>query len=373
MVKLTFYPLGNADTCLIDFENGQKMLVDYAHCRSGEDENDLRIDLRSKLLEDLEEAERDYYDVVAFTHADDDHIRGASDFFHLDHAKTYQGTDRIKIVELWVPASMVLEENLNGDAKVIRAEARHRLRNGEGIRVFSRPTKLTEWFKSESLDPTTREHLITDAGKFVPGFNRWGDSAEFFVHSPFAFRDGESLQDRNEGSLVLQATFSVGGRDTCFMLGADTPCEAWADIVNITRNRGRAERLEWDVFKLPHHCSYLSLSPDKGKNKTEPVSEVKWLFEQGRTGGIIVSPSNPIPAGDGDGQPPHRQAANYYKEVATDIDGEFVVTMEHPKKSGPEPLVIEIGGNGALLKKSLLSAGSLASLRPTPRAGASHG
>ena len=267
---------------------------------------------------------------------------------------------------------MVLEENLNADAKVIRAEARHRLRNGEGIRVFSRPKKLSEWFKTESLDPTTREHLISDTGKLVPGFSSGNDGAEFFAHSPFAFRDGESLQDRNEGSLVLHVTFSVGGRDTCFILGADTPSEAWTDIVNITYSHKRGERLVWDVFKLPHHCSYLSLSPEKGKNKTEPVPEGKWLFKQGRTGGIIISSSNPIPTDDVDDQPPHRQAANYYKEVAANIDGEFVVTMEHPKKSRPEPLVIEIGGNGALLRKSLLSAGSLTALRPTPRAGARH-
>ncbi|MEW6531472.1 MAG: hypothetical protein AB1473_11590 [Thermodesulfobacteriota bacterium] len=369
MVRLTFYPLGNADTCLIDFQNGRKMLVDYAHCRSGEEESDLRIDLRSKLIEDLEEADRDWYDVVAFSHADDDHVRGASDFFYFDHAKKYQGAGRAKIAELWVPASMVLEQNLDGDAGVIRAEARHRLRQGAGIRVFSRPSKLTEWFKAESLDPSSRERLMTDAGQLVPGFTTNADGVEFFVHSPFAFRDGEGLQDRNEGSLVLHVTFTVEGRTTCCMLGADTPCERWTDVVNITLGHNRDERLVWDVFKLPHHCSYLSLSPDKGKNKTEPVPAVKWLFDQGRPGGIIVSPSDPIPANDDNSQPPHRQAANYYRDVVATIDGDFVVTMEHPKKSRPEPLVIEIGGAGALLKKSLLGAGPIASLQPTPRAG----
>ena len=30
MPKLTFYPLGNADTCLIDLADGRKVLFDYA-------------------------------------------------------------------------------------------------------------------------------------------------------------------------------------------------------------------------------------------------------------------------------------------------------------------------------------------------------
>ena len=56
--KLTFYPLGNADCCLIDLENGQKILFDYANVRDSDDDDDLRIDLPEKLREDLEEAEK---------------------------------------------------------------------------------------------------------------------------------------------------------------------------------------------------------------------------------------------------------------------------------------------------------------------------
>jgi len=264
MVKITFYPLGNADCCLIDFKNGRKMLVDYAHCREGEDEDDLRIDLYKTLQDDLEEAGRKDYDVVAFTHADDDHVRGSSDFFYFEHAEKYQEDDRVKIKELWVPATMILEENLKGDARVIRSEARYRLKKGKGIKVFSRPARLKEWLDNEGLKLEDRKHLIIDAGNLIPGFKVESDGAEHFVHSPFAFRDGDSLQDRNEGSLVLHVTFVVGDQETKLMLGADTPYDAWTDIVNITRNHNRDHRLVWDVFKLPHHCSYTALSDEKG-------------------------------------------------------------------------------------------------------------
>lgn len=49
-----------------------------------------RIDLPGVLRKDLEGCKRDYYDVVGFSHLDDDHIRGACNFFYLEHAEKYQ-------------------------------------------------------------------------------------------------------------------------------------------------------------------------------------------------------------------------------------------------------------------------------------------
>jgi hypothetical protein len=139
-------------------------------------------------------------------------------------------------------------------------------------------------------------------------------------------------------------------------------------IVSVTRAHGNEERLEWDVSKLPHHCSYLSLGPEKGSSSTTPVPAVKWLYEQqGQTGSIIVSTSDPIPSEDTD-NPPHRQAANYYRGVSSSLFGEFVVTMEHPKKTAPERLIIEIGRSGASVKKQVAVGAPLVS-RPAPRAG----
>lgn len=370
MHKITFFPLGNADCCLIDLDNGRKMLFDYAHCRNPEDDKDLRIDLFAALHENLATANRDYFDVTAFTHADDDHIKGASDFFYLEHANKYQGNGRIKINELWVPAAMIVEENLNGEAKIIRAEARYRLKEGKRVRVFSRPDRLKDWLENEGIKLEHRKHLITDAGELVPGSNKLSDGVEFFVHSPFAKRMEDGLIDRNEDSLILHATFNFNGQETRFMLIGDTTYEVLTEIVNITKYHKRETRLAWDIFDVPHHCSYLALSNERGKDKTEPVPDVKWLFEQGAKGGILVSPSKPIPKNDEDPQPPHRQAANYYKEVAYKISGDFAVTMEHPTETNPKPLVITIDNSGATLKKLIITGGAAGGgNRPAPRAG----
>lgn len=127
MHTLTFYPLGNADTSKIDLPNGRTLLFDYANTRDPDDATDLRIDLAKQLRAELSKAGRKSFDVVAFTHLDDDHVTGAPDFFSLEHASKYQGDGRIDIDDLWVPAAAIIETGLTGDKRVIQREARYRL------------------------------------------------------------------------------------------------------------------------------------------------------------------------------------------------------------------------------------------------------
>lgn len=346
MAKIIVYPLGNADTTLIALDQ-KFMLCDYAAKRNPDDPDDRRCDLAEELKSDLNYPLRKEIDVVAFTHLDDDHICGATEFFHLEHADKYQGDDRVKIKELWVPAAAIVEEGAEDEARIIRQEARHRLKEGKGIRVFSRPAHLKDWLEANGLTLADRQHLITDAGQLVPGWSKAVDGVEFFVHSPFAEHDGDALLDRNECSLVFQATFQSG--DTKFLMAADTPWHIWEKIVDITKAHGNDHRLAWDVYKLPHHCSYLSLSPEKGETETVPVENVQWLLDQGRHGAIVVSTSKPIDDEDDD-QPPHFQAKNCYKTNLKKKSGKFIVTMEHPNRVSPTRLVIKVTAAGASLE-----------------------
>lgn len=376
MHKMTFFPLGNADCCRIDLENGKKILFDYANTRNPDDDDDLRCDLERELRDDLEEAERDDFDVVAFTHLDEDHYKGATSFFWLNHAAKYQGEGRIKIGVMWVPAAAITEEGIEKEeGKVLQKEAQYRFKKGEGIRVFSRPGRLKDWCKRNGVDFDSRKHLITDAGNVAPDFTTEDDEVEFFVHSPFAKRlDENNVEDRNQDAIVMQATFKVEETETKALLMADATHEVITDIVEITKSKNREEKLEWDIVKLPHHCSYLSVGPDKGSNKTEPVDAVKELFEEfGQDSGVIISTSREIPAkgskGDKDSDPPHRQSANYYKEDVVDSIDNFKVTMEHPSKSSPKPIVIEIDESKATVVKRAAVAGSAAFITRPPRAG----
>ncbi len=376
MHKITIFPLGNADCCQIDLQCGKTILFDYADTRDSNDKADLRCDLPKELRDALQQRERDYYDVVAFTHLDRDHFGGATNFFYLEHAEKYQKGDRTKMRVMWVPAGFLTEQGPDDEeARILQREARHRFKGGRGIRVFSRPERLKEWCDKNGISLADRLSLITDAGKIAPEFSLAQDGVEFFVHSPFAVRQDENtVEDRNGDSIVVQATFEVDEVKTKALLMADSPHEALSEIVSVTRKKGNDTRLEWDIVKLPHHSSYLSLGPEKGEDKTKPVENVAWLYEKQRQyGGIIVSTSKPIPVKgsteDEDPQPPHRQAANYYKEILAEVVGQYIVTMEHPTKESPKPVIIEIGTDKATVKKRSISAAYVATSRPAPRAG----
>jgi hypothetical protein len=374
--KLTFHPLGNADCTRFDLADGKKLLVDYADMRNPKDPWDRRVDLPEELRSDLRAAKRDYYDVVCFTHLDDDHCCGAGDFFWLEHALKYQGEGRIKIRDLWVPAAAILEDGCEDSARIIRQEARYRLKKGSGIRVFSRPTRLKEWLERNGLTLESRAHLITDAGQFVPGFSKAGpERVQFFIHSPFGWRqNGSEVIDRNQDSVVFQATFLEGGRETHALFMSDIDYESIEQIVKTTKRHKNEDRLLWDIFKVPHHCSYTAIGPDKGEDETKPVPDVKWLCEtQGQERHTMMSTSESIPvkgsAEDKDCQPPHRQAAAYYKRVARAKDGQFKVTMDLPSSIKPKPSTIEITDRGARLLTISATVGAASIISTPARAG----
>lgn len=363
MQKITFYPLGNADTSLIEYADDRFILLDYA-------DNNPDFDLPSS----LDEANTtDSYDVVSFSHSDADHIKGFSDYFYLEHAKKYQDGERKYITELWVPAYILLETSLTNEyAKILRAEARHRFDNNKGIRVFSNPDMLKDYCKARGIDFKSRQHLITNAGNVIPTFDLKTDGIEFFLHSPFSKEYEGATINRNDVSTVLHATFN-NNVNTKMIFGADIKASIWKDIVKITKYYANEDRLEWDLFHVSHHSSYTALNEDKkGKSETVPIDEVKWLFEtQGKEKGKIVSPSQAIPTEETT-QPPHKQAAAYYKKVKNLKSGEFKVTMEHPTKENPKPMIFKIeDDNGITLVKEVVTGSAFigSSTNKPPRNG----
>ena len=216
MHTVTLFPLGNADCCRIDLAGGQKILIDYANTRNSGDPSDKRVDLEQELRADLKSARRDSYDVVVFTHLDTDHFCGSTTFFELRHAAKYQGKDRIAIREMWVPASTIYEDrtDLTDEGRVIQAEARFRFKQGEGVRVFSRPAKLEAWLRARGLtlqSPGTPHHGCRSAGSGVyPARARRGVLRALAVREP----SGRRYVRRSQHLLVGDAGRVRGARPT---------------------------------------------------------------------------------------------------------------------------------------------------------------
>jgi len=378
MHKLRFYPVGNGDTSQIVLANGKRILFDYCHRKDGEDPKNPLIDLKKCLTEELKAAGRDYFDVVAFTHGDDDHICGSTDFFELLHAEKYQGKDRIKIRELWVPAAMVLEpstqEQKSDEVILWRQEARHRLKQNKGIRVFSKPEALKNWLEENGMTVESRKHLIVDAGQLVPGFTLAADEVEFFVHSPFVkHMEGGVDVLRNDCSLIFQVRFEMKGTRTDYFAVGDADYDVFEDVVSITKYHKHDDRLDWHLFNIAHHCSYRALAPEKGERETTPTPKVKELLKHGKPDAYMVSSSNPISddaAAYKQEQPPHIQARKAYERHLDEVGGrKFLVTMEEPNGFHPEPIEFEINEKGLRRAGKDRTGAAVAVGSVTPRAG----
>jgi len=377
MHKATFYPVGNGDTSQIVLENKKRLLFDFCHRADGEDPENELIDLKKRLRDELKAAGRDYFDVVAYTHGDDDHISNSTEFFWLEHSAKHQGKDRIKINELWVPAAMILEpatlEDKDSEVIIWRQEARHRLKEGKGIRVFSKPEKLKEWMEKAGIDFESRRDLITDAGRLVPGFTLTNDEVEFFVHSPFIKHTDEGDVLRNDCSLIFQVRFEVEGTRTDYFAVGDASYEVFEDIVDATKAHKNDERLSWHLFNIAHHCSYTALAAEKGEKETVPTPKVEEFLLHGQADAYMVSSSRPIPddkeAYDEE-QPPHIQAKNAYEKYLKKVKGrKFLVTMEEPNASHPAPIEFEITAQGLRLGGKGLTGAAAVVSSVTPRAG----
>lgn len=380
--EIVFYPVANGDTSQVITSKGRRILFDFCHRSCGEDPDDPVIDLNSTLKEELSAVKRDNFDVVAFTHADKDHISGSTDFFELQHADKYKGNGRIKIDTLWVPAAMVLDSACNDEQSeefvILRQEARYRLLEGKDILVFSHPPELDEWLhpklKEKGLPTNARDHLFVDAGTIVEGFDLTTDGIEFFCHSPFIKHCENGDIIRNEASLVFNVRLDADGEYFDYLEVGDSDSESLEDIVSITDYHGNMDRLSWDIYNIPHHCSYKSLNKDdKGEKETTPKAFVEKILLAGKKDSYIVSSSYPIPdtkeAYD-QVQPPHIQARKTYENYINKVGGrKFLVTMEEPNANHPKPIKFEITSSGISLIKAVASAPVfLASTRP-PRAG----
>ena len=379
--QIVFYPVGNGDTSQVVLSAGRRVLFDFCHRKKADNEETPEIDLKKRLKDELDTAKRDYFDVVAFTHADADHIQGSTEFFELQHAAKYQGEDRIKIRQLWVPAAMVLQSASNDQQShefvILRQEARHRLLEGKGILVFSKPQALMDWLepklKERGEPATARDHLFVDAGTLVPGFTLPADGVEFFCHSPFIKHCEGGDVIRNTAALVFNVRLRAGASTFDYLEIGDAHWEDLEDIVSITKWHKNDDRLAWDLINIPHHCSYLSLSDEKGDKETEPKPLVKELLLAGKQDSYIVSCSKPVvdvKESYDQIQPPHIQARKAYERYLKEVKGrKFLVTMEEPNATKPEPLVFDVTAAGVSWTKiALIGAPAILASRPS-RAG----
>lgn len=341
---ITFFPEGNAECVFLELDNRKRMLMDYANMHS----SDSRYTDLTESFKDI-----DTFDVVMFTHPHDDHVKGAADFFYFDHAVKYQTGKRAKIKELWISAAFLLDINPCEDARVIRQEARYRLKEcgGEGVKIFAAPGSLVSWLEKHELSTDEDDHPIIHAGTLLDSsLHGLGDDVSIFVHAPFS-EDAEDADSRNDPSIVIQIALNNADQTTNLFITGDTPHDVLDKIVERSESSGNADYLKWDLYDIPHHCSYTGLSDEKGKDITEPSEAIKRLLQEyGQENAFLVASCRAFSdVGDDDTQPPHVQAKKAYRKYSKNADGSIkslLITSEYSGKTNPKPLRFKIDCTG---------------------------
>ena len=235
------------------------------------------------------------------------------------------------------------------DAKIIRAEARYRLKEGYGIKVFAAPDTLMDWLEDQDIAYDDVADLIVHAGQIIDLPGSLGDEMQVFVHAPFS-DDSEEVQDKNDPSIVLQVRLFNDDRETNLLITGDTPYQVLDKIVDISKSNGNESYLAWDVYDIPHHCSYTGLN-EKGEKEVRvltPTDNVQWLLKQGGKSAYVVASCWKVTE---ETSPPHMCAKRAYEEYTTS-DVKFLATMEHIPTGGvkPTPIIFEIDSMGLTLK-----------------------
>jgi len=363
-MTIRFYPVGNGDSALVENDDGRHLMIDYNCPREAEEDDDDRIFLEDEINERLKGKD---LDVLMITHAHDDHFHGFSEYFWLHCNQKYQNDERKKFTEIWVPDSIIWETGAKEEEELLRREARYRLLDEKrAIKVFGESDSLID-FINDSGKATYDEvkHLIHKPGEIIRHFSGF----DIFIHSPHSWKTEED-ENKNNKCIVIQAEFYIDYESVAKVIfGSDAESDAWESIYWASENNDNLEKLEFDAFKLPHHCSHTALNKDeKGDLITEPVEKVKKIFEEhGNEKCKLIASCDPIPSKENREAtgPPHYQAAEYYRKVKAEKDGDFEVTMEQPKgHENRNPIVIEITKYGPRFSQ-LAAVGSMGSSRVT--------
>ncbi|PZP55019.1 MAG: metallohydrolase [Micavibrio aeruginosavorus] len=373
MAKILFFPVGNGDMTLVEFESGKQLLIDMDIRQAADDPDDdtfdVATDLRSRLRR---ENGRLYVDAILISHPDKDHCTGLNKHFHLGHPDDWsEDDDKIMIRQMW-SSPMVFrraskEHVLCDDALAYNAEARRRVsafRKGEGSVDGNRILILGEDENGKTDD--LGEILIRTHDVFSHINGVTDDTFSIRLLAPMPKDDDEAIEDvrsKNHSSTILQISMSAEGvKDVCkFLTAGDAEVAIWDMLWN--RHKDARENLQYHILQAPHHCSWHSLSYDSwsqnGEN-AESSPDARSALGQALTGATIIASCKPI---EDDGKdPPCIGAKREYEIIAKNAGGTFVCVGD---QNGVYEITINRNGakNPTLINKniSVISSGAVGS------------
>lgn len=355
--KLSFFPVGNGDMCLIEIAGVGTVLIDI-NIADNSTACDLVKTLRDKCSKD--KYARPYVNVLALTHPDQDHCRGWRDYFYSGPLKDYEkagpapdGGKRIIAYELWSSPMVFRRKSKNAelcdDAKEFQKEAKRRV---ELFRKHGKTDNLGDMITiiGEDEDGKTEglERILKREGDVFSDINgTQGDIVSIRVLGPFAKQDSDDEEDilcKNDSSMVLQFTFH-GERKALF--GGDAGVGIWKRLWS--KHKGDTPKLEYGFLLAPHHCSWHTMSEDSESECDNPTADKDALNALGQANkkAFIVSSSKAIK--NDEDTPPSYRAKKEYEKILEKVGGKFLCVEEETKSR--ECLEFEIGDEGIRICK----------------------
>lgn len=373
---IKYYPVGNADCTLIKLDNGKTIIVDcqiLADLTDGKGKQ-ICFDVKADLLKELKKdsSGRPFVDLFISTHPHEDHTKGfEGNFYHGDISKydKEKNKDEIIIEELWITPRGIMND-IADTSEEIRREAKRRRKLYDDDASFEGSSgnylRIIGYDKDKDYDSRYCYVPGTTVSTVHGSILSWLD---IFIHAPFK-KDIEASKrddDKNATSIVVQFNFKVQGftdYKTRVLMGGDAEHNIWQHILE---NNADDERLKWNIFLAPHHCSWTFFNDSNNKDEIKPSAEAILNKQIGSFAHIIAS-SNEIK--NDDNNPPCYEAKQQYIKKLKSGSSHFLNTATHSKVGNiPQPIVFKINENGKTLKENATVAGTSSISNPAPRAG----
>ena len=375
--KIKFYPVDNGDNVLIKLDDKTTVIVD-CQIRDCEENTDgvTTYDVKKDLIKELNKDSKNnpYVDLFINSHPHNDHCLGFEKNFYCGSPDNYTDSNRkneeIIIGELWV-TQRVFSNDLCSEGGAIRREAKRRKKLYEDGSADSSKYGNRLHIIGYNEDDTTVDGLHYVPGKMVDKFNgKTSDYLSMFIHAPFKsdLVRGKADEDENAASIVVQMrlrTQKNGVIKSKIIIAGDADHYVFEQILEKSKKNNNEDKLEWDLFLAPHHCSWSFFNDRPYEKNTEPKDYSLEFLDYRNTGAHIIASSKKIE--NKKPNPPHHSAKEEY--VGKIGDAKFKNTAINKDEKAPEPLIYTIDDNGFKLEKSAIAASVGIMTSSTPRAG----
>jgi len=374
---IKFYPVDNGDTVLIKLSDHSTILLDCQFRDNEKNSDGVKVyNVKEDLLKSVEKdtLSRPFVDLFINSHPHEDHCLGFEKNFFLGNPDNYKKENfeesEIIIGELWV-TQMVFTYDQGPDALAIRREVVRRKKlfedGSQDCNAYGNRLRIIGYNEKDTIV----EGLHYIPGEIVSNFNgKENGLFSIFIHSPFksSLVQGKAEKDKNQASIIFQAIFRA--KTYCEIVsraifGGDSDHYVWQKVLETSKNNGNEDKLIWDLFLAPHHCSWSYFNDVPYKDNPEPKDYSTAFLDYGNENAFIVASSKEIK--DNDVNPPHYKAklqfeakvgAPYFRNTGININ-----------VAAPEPLEFIVDEMGLRLNKAIaIGAASIISTQ-SKRAG----